>query len=167
MHLKMLDPFIGNLALKQVHIGSPQEFIAKRRTDGVKTNTINLSLAVVRRIVNLAATEWRDEQGMTWLEHGPKIRLLLVHDKRLPYPLSREEQAALIQELPDYLARMALFKVNTGCREQEICGLKWMDEVKVPELNTSVFIIDGKKVKNEEDRLVVLNRVARDVIESV
>ena len=65
MHLKMLDPFIGNLALKQVHIGSPQEFIAKRRTDGVKTNTINLSLAVVRRIVNLAATEWRDEQGMT------------------------------------------------------------------------------------------------------
>jgi len=29
---------------------------------------------------------------------------------------------------------MALFKVNTGCREQEVCRLKWEYEVKVPEL---------------------------------
>jgi integrase len=60
-----------------------------------------------------------------------------------------------------------LFKVNTGLREQEVCGLKWTDEVEVPELNTSVFIIEGDKVKNEADRLVVLNRVARSVIDSV
>lgn len=35
-----------------------------------------------------------------------------------------EEQAAFFQELPDYLARMSLFKVNTGLREQEVCSLK-------------------------------------------
>jgi hypothetical protein len=46
--------------------------------------------------VNLSATEWRDEEGMTWLEHPAKIKLLLrVRDKRLPYPLSREEQDIL------------------------------------------------------------------------
>jgi len=39
--------------------------------------------------------------------------------------------------------------------------------VKVPELDTSVFIIPGDGVKNGEERLVVLNRVARSVIESV
>jgi integrase len=39
------------------------------------------------------------------------------------------------QELPDHLACMALFKVNTGLREQEVCGLKWDYEVKVPELS--------------------------------
>lgn len=166
-HLAKLNPFIGDLLLKQVHMDSLQRFIASRRADGVKTSTINQSLAVVRRIVNLAASEWRDEQGLTWLEHAAKIKLLPVKDKRPPYPLSREEQTALFQELPDYLARMALFKVNTGCREQEVCGLKWADEVKVPELDTSVFIIEGSKVKNEEDRLVVLNRVARSVVESV
>lgn len=167
MHLGMLDSFIGNLWLRQVHMDSLRPFIAKRQADGVKTNTINLSLAVVRRIVNLAATEWRDEHGLTWLEHAPKIKLLPVKDKRLAYPLSREEQVALFRELPDYLARMALFKVNTGTREQEVCGLKWADEVPVPELNTSVFIIEGDRVKNEEDRLIVLNRVARSVIDSV
>jgi len=61
---------------------------------------------------------------------------------------------------------MALFKVNTGSREQEVCGLKWEYEVKVPELDTSVFIIPGEHVKNAEERLIVLNRVAKSVIES-
>jgi integrase len=165
--LKQLDPFIGDLMLRQVHMGGLQPFIAQRRQDGVKTRSINLALAVVRRIVNLAASEWRDsEQGLTWLEHAPKIKLLPVRDGRTPYPLSREEQAMLLQELPDYLVRMALFKVNTGCREQEVCGLRWDDEVKVPELDTSVFIISGDKVKNEEDRVVVLNRIARSVVDS-
>jgi integrase len=36
----------------------------------------------------------------------------------------------------------------------------------VPELNVMVFIIPGTKVKNGDDRLVVLNRIARSVIES-
>jgi len=167
MHLAQLDPFIGDLMLKQVHMDSLQPFITKRRADGVKTSTINGALAVVRRILNLSASEWRDDQGLTWLEHAVKIKLLPAKDKRPPYPLTRDEQGLLFQELPDYLARMGLFKVNTGLREQEVCGLKWTDEVEVPELSTSVFIIEGDKVKNEEDRLVVLNRVARSVIDSV
>jgi integrase len=62
---------------------------------------------------------------------------------------------------------MALFKVNTGCREQEVCGLRWDYEVKVPELDTSVFLIPKEQVKNGEERLVVLNRVAKSVVESV
>ena len=77
------------------------------------------------------------------------------------------EQALLFQELPNHLARMALFKVNTGLREQEVCGLKWDFEVKVPELDTSVFIIPGERVKNGEERLVVLNGIAKSVVESV
>jgi integrase len=167
LHLRQLDPFIGGLELKQVHMGSLQDFIAKRRRDGVKTKTLNMALAVVRRVLNLASSEWMDRQGKTWLETAPKIKLFSIKDARSPYPLSREEQALLFQELPDHLARMALFKVNTGLREQEVCGLKWDYEVKVPELDTSVFIIPGERVKNGEERLVVLNGVAKSVVESV
>ena len=78
--------------------------------------------------------------------------------------------------LPKYLANMILFKVNTGCREQEVCKLQWdwEVEVEVPELNTSIFIIPAKfggrnkkvGIKNGEDRVVVLNRVARSVIDA-
>jgi integrase len=126
-----------------------------------------MALAVVRRVLNLASSEWMDRQGKTWLEAAPKIKLFPVKDARSPYPLTREEQALLFQELPDHLARMALFKVNTGLREKEVCRLKWDYEVKVPELDTSVFVIPGEHIKNGEERLVALNRVAKSVVESV
>jgi integrase len=98
--------------------------------------TINLSLEKVRRILRLAGHEWRDEQGLTWLESAPKIKLLRVTDARKPYPLSKDEQRLLFSQLPDHLLRMALFKVYTGCRQEEMCSLRWEWERKVPELDT-------------------------------
>lgn len=74
----------------------------------------------MRRILNLTARLWRDEGGMTWLE------------------------TALFQQLPPHLARMALFKVNTGCREQEVCKPRWDWEIAVPELSLSVFIFSRR-----------------------
>lgn len=165
LHLKQLDPYIGNLPIRNVHLETLQPFIRARREQGIKTKSINLALAVVRRILNLAARLWRDENGLTWLETAPLIQMFPITDARRPYPLSWEEQHRLFQALPDHLTRMCLFKVNTGCREQEVCQLRWEWEVPVPELSTSVFIIPNYRVKNREERLVVLNAVARAVIE--
>jgi integrase len=162
--LKMLDPFIGDLSLEAVHMGSLQAFIKHRKAQGVKTRTVNYGLQVVRHILNLAAGEWMDDRGMTWLRHSPKIKLLRETDKKEPYPLSWDEQERLFHELPPHLRNMALFAVNTGTREQEVCGLTWNMEVVVPELDTSVFIIPAHRVKNRQDRLVILNRVAQAVI---
>jgi len=167
LHLKQVDPYIGDLSIDKVHLGTLQSFIEARRKQGIKTKSINLALGCVRRILNLAARLWRDENGLTWLESPPLIQMLPISDARKPYPLSWEEQGKLFQALPDHLARMSLYKVNTGCREQEVCQLRWDWEVPVPELDTSVFIIPGEVVKNREDRLVVLNRVAKSVIEEV
>ena len=60
---------------------------------------------------------------------------------------------------------MALFAVNSGCRDGEICNLKWEWEVAVKPLNTSVFMIPGSYVKNADELLVVLNKIAHSVIE--
>jgi len=166
-HLKQLDPFIGDLPLEHVHLGTLQSFIEARRKQGIKTKSINLALGVVRRILNLAARLWRDDNGLTWLETPPLIQMFPVTDARKPYPLSWEEQTTLFQALPDHLARMCLFKVNTGCREQEVCQLRWDWEIQVPELGTSVFLVPGSMVKNREDRLIVLNRIASSVIDQV
>lgn len=166
-HLKQLDPYIGELPLQQVHMGTLQPFIQDRQKAGKKNKTINLVLSTARRILNLSARLWRHENGTTWLETAPLIQLLPLTDARKPYPLSWEEQHRLFQALPDHLAKMCLFKVNTGCREQEVCQLKWEWEIPVRELDTSVFLIPDKLVKNREDRLVVLNRVAQSVIESL
>ena len=167
LQLKLVDSYIGDLPLEAVHMGSLQGFIADRRRQGVKARTINYALQTVRHILNLAAGEWLDEYGLTWLASAPKIKLLPQQDARKPYPLSWEEQTCLLKELPLHLARMMLFKVNTGCREQEVCGLRWDWEVAVPELDTSVFIIPEQAVKNREERLVVINSVAQSVIDQV
>jgi len=164
--LKTLMPSIGQIALDKVHSGTLQPWLIERQKAGVATGTINHGLKVVRRILNLAAQEWRDDNGLTWLVSAPKIRMLPDTEKRQPYPMSWEEQARLFKSLPDHLATMALFAVNTGCRDGEVCALRWEWEVRVPELDTSVFIIPGEHVKNADDRLVVLNEIAASVIET-
>ena len=66
----------------------------------------------------------------------------------------------------EHLGQMALFKVNTGTREHEVCGLRWEWEVQVPELETSVFTIPAYHVTNGAERYVVLDRTAKSVIET-
>ena len=165
LHLRQWDPYIGDVALERVHLGTLKPFIEDRQAAGLKHKSINLALSVVRRILNLAARLWRDESGHSWLETAPLIQLLPTTDARKPYPISWDEQARLMQALPDHLARMCMFKVNTGCREQEVCQLRWAWEIPVPELDTSVFIIPGALIKNREDRLIVLTQVAKSVVD--
>lgn len=167
VHLKLLDRFIGDMTLESVHMGSLQPFIRYRQSQGVKNRTINYGIQVVRRILNLASSEWIDEKGLTWLEHPPRMKFFPETDSRKPYPLSWAEESRLLSELPAHLAKMALFKVNTGCREAEVCAMRWEWEIPLPALGESVFVIPPEKVKNREPRLVVLNRMARAVIQEM
>jgi hypothetical protein len=89
-----------------------------------------------------------------------------VTDARKPHSLSVEEQEVLFRELPDHLLRMASYKVNAGNREEEVCSRKWAWERKEPELGASIFVIPGDRVKNAEDRSVVVSRIARSVVEA-
>ena len=174
LHLKQLDPFIGDLPLGRVHDSTLAQFVKARRRQNVSNRTINIALQRVVRILRLAASVWRDEHEMTWLDRAPHITVLPETGRRSAYPLSWEEQGYLLRALPAHLASMALYKMNSGCREQEVCRLRWDWEVKVPELSTSVFLIPldfgGRRpnsgVKNREDRLVLLNSVALSVIEA-
>ena len=183
-HIEQLDPYLGDLPITHVDDGTLAQFIKDRQTPGltktgkikpgVANRTINIALQRVVRILNLCARKWRDAEKRPWLESVPMISMLDEKTNcRKPYPLSWEEQSVLFAELPAHLQRMAMFKVNTGCREQEVCKLRWDWEIAVPELETSVFLIPadfgGRRetsgVKNGEDRLVVLNGVAKSVIE--
>ncbi|QLZ67843.1 site-specific integrase [Legionella sp. PC1000] len=164
--LRELVKYIGDTSIEAIHIGSLQSFIEGRKKDGVSMRTINHGLKIVRRILNLAASEWMDEFGLTWLNSAPKIKLLPEPDLRKPYPLSWDEQHKLFQQLPEHLKNMALFAVNTGCRDREICELRWDWEIQIPELpHIIVFIVPGELVKNGEERLIVCNETVREVIE--
>lgn len=164
--LAAMDVYVGELPIHRVHHGTLQPYIKDRLAAGTSPATVNRDLAVVRRILNLCARLWRDENDRPWLETPPLIQMQREEAKRGPYPLSFEEQRLLFSELAGHLARMALFKVNTGTREHEVVSLRWDWEVHVPELGTSVFVVPKAHVKNGQERVVVLNRIARSVIES-
>ena len=81
---------------------------------------------------------------------------------RKPYILSLEEQHKFFNELPIHLRQMAVFQVNTGCREKELCELQWSWERAVPEFNTSVFMVPCVSTTSH---VVVLNNQAKVVLE--
>ena len=162
--LKFVMPYIGHLPLDRVHNDSLAKFRRDRRRAKRAAATINKELGVVRRILNLAARVWRHSNGQTWLPSPPLLEMEKGPARR-PYPISWEEQGRLLRELPAHLERIALFAVNTGCRSGEICRLSWDWEVAVPEVGDSVFIIPDDVAKNGQERIVVLNRIARRVVE--
>ncbi len=164
--LANLDPWIGAMKLDQIHQGSLQPYIEYRRENGIKSSTVTRELAVVRRILTLASRVWRDGENKPWLPTAPLLRMPDWDDAAKPYPLSMDEQRALLRELPTHLAEMALFALNTGARESIVCGLRWEWEVKVPELSSSVFAIPGRYTKNRTDCLIVLNSTAKSVVEA-
>ncbi len=158
-------PYIGHLSLEQVHDASLAEYKEARLRQGINPATINRELCAMRRVLNLAARSWRHSNGMTYLSVPPLLTTLKTNPRK-PYPLNWEEQDRFFQELPPHLEQMALFDVNTGLRDQELCQLRWSWEVEVPELNDSVFILPEEYAKNQEERIIVLNHVAREVLEA-
>lgn len=168
MHLDQLFPFIGSTALSQVHDGTIRPFIDHERKRGIAPKSINNALGVASAVLNRAARVWRDEEGRPWLAQAPAriSRLATKGAQARPYPLSWEEQDRLFKELPRHLADAALFAVNTGCREQEICQLRWDWEVKLSNPKTSVFVLPETLTKTGTERVVALNRIAKRVIDS-
>ncbi|WP_328337455.1 tyrosine-type recombinase/integrase [Pseudomonas fulva] len=182
--MKQLHPYLGHLPLTHIDDQALEPFIRDRQTEkvlpdgtiekAVSNRTINIAIERAVRVLTLCARKWRDDDRRPWLDSVPMLRKLEEKkSSRKPYPMSWEEQSILFNELPGHLQTMALFKVNTGCREQEVCKLRWDWEISVPELGTSVFLIPAdfggrharSGVKNGDERLVVLNSVAKSIIE--
>lgn len=163
--LSAVTPYIGHLPLRSVNRQVLEPIVRDLNAKGRAPATINKHLGMVRRILNLAASEWMDDDGMTWLESAPKIKLLPNRQKRKPYPLTWVEQDRLFAELPEHLRTMALFAVNTCCRDGEICNLRWEWEVSVPQLDTFVFRIPENVAKNGRARFIILNDIAKATVD--
>ena len=173
-HILLLNAWVGELPLGQVSNDTFADFkadrLAGRDHDGkqvrkVKPATVNRSLEVARTVLNRAARVWR-RNGKPWLGAAPLIEMLDEEStKRKPYPLSWAQQAQLLPKLPGHLQRMALFSLNTGARDENVCGLRWDWEVPVPEVGRSVFVVPATAFKSKRPHVLVLNDVAWSLVE--
>jgi len=161
-----LLPFIGMLPMRDVCNDALESFkLDRTEEDGVKNATVNRSLQVVRTTVIRAARVWR-ENGQPWLTTAPLIEMLDENaQKRAPYPITWAEQARLQMRLPSHLQDMVEFAVNTGARDENVCGLQWSWEVDVPELASSVFVIPPEFYKSNQQLVLILNDVAKAIVE--
>jgi integrase len=139
-------------------------FKEQRAAEGAENSTINLSLEVVRTVLNRAARVWR-ANGRPWLSVAPLIETLDERQQRRPpYPIT-SEQAELMKHLPAHLQRMVLFDLNCGARDDNVCKLRWDCERRVPELERSVFVIPAAEFKRQRPHVLVLNDVAAEIVE--
>jgi len=174
-HILLLNQWVGDVPLNEVCNDSFEDFkadrLAGRSRDGkqirkVKPATVNRSLEVVCTVLNRAARVWRSN-GKPWLSTAPLIEMLNeAATRRKPRPLSWAEQGKLFALLPPHLERMALFAVNTGARDDNICGLRWAWERDVPEIGRSVFVVPAAEFKGKRDHVLILNDVAWQIVQS-
>lgn len=165
-HVRMLIAHIGDLEPHKVHDGTLEPFVAARRAAGAGATTINRTLEVARTILNRAARAYRDDDGIPWLDRVPPMITMLPVSPRPPCPITWDEQDRLLRRLPSHLATMALFAVNTGLRDSNLCGLQWTWEVAVPEIARSVFIVPPEAFKSRRPHVVILNDAAWSIVQA-
>ncbi len=125
-----------------------EDYIGKRREDGLKNGTINRELTCLKRMYNLAI-KWGDSRinpviNVDMLEEPPgRTRFLSI-----------EEAQKLINNCSVHIKPIVILALNTGMRLNEILPLKW----------SQVFIDDNMDphiellvTKNNKKRYIPLN----------
>jgi integrase len=156
--VRALIPYVGHVAMMDVNDDALSGFKHDRAnglgafTKKASSGTINFEITLANTIMNAACREWE------WIPRTLKLKRV-KGPRRQPHPLTWDQQDALFAQLPRHWAEgVALFGFNTGAREQEIVGLRWDQEVEIPELG-SVFVLND--TKNGESRALILNSLAR------
>src|SRR3990167_885070 len=155
-HLRWLNPHFKDLSLDAIDRNLIQKIADIKAASGVSKATVNRVLALIRSILNKAAHE------LEWLEKVPKIKLHQEDNHRIRW-LSHEEAAALIAELPEHLADMAIFTLATGLRQSNVKNLKWKDI----DLTHQHAWVHPDEVKSNKALAIPLNETAMAVLQKL
>jgi len=131
-HLRWLDQHLSGVALIDIDRDQIDAIAqAKRREPkvirtkrGIVTTDQLVSAGTVKRVVGVlkavlnAAVEWG------WLDRVPVTKRAKVVQKRIRW-LTQAQAERLLAELPDHLAEMARFALETGLRRSNVTGLQW------------------------------------------
>lgn len=117
-HLRWLDRYLNGLMLDEINRDLLEKVMAKRIADKVANSTVNRTMEVVRAVLRKAAFDWE------WLDRVPKVRMLPEPKRRIRW-ITKDEAERLMAALPDHLAVMVRFSLETGLRKANVTGLQW------------------------------------------
>ncbi|RVU83862.1 hypothetical protein EOL70_13620 [Leucothrix sargassi] len=175
--LRKVVEFLGQFYLDEIVNASLEPYIEYQRefggynNKGAKATTINRSIRTTNRLLNLCATEWRDEYNKPYLATAPTLKQIPENDKKPTHPIEYQEESRLLNAFSDDYKDLWNFATNTGLREQTQANLRWEWEVNLPMINTRAFIIPGEYLKygrnitGSGEWLLVLNSTAIGIID--
>lgn len=115
--LKWLQPHLTGLLLAHVTRGRLADIRSSGLAAGWSNRTANYTVGVVSTVMR-AANEWE------WVSSVPRLRSLKLPPHRTRW-LTYEEADRLLDELPQHLADMARFTLQTGLRKATLLAMHW------------------------------------------
>lgn len=122
-HFVQISPIIGHIPAASIARDDLRHFEAEQLKAGVKQNTIQRRISIVRAILN-----WAVDSGLIAENQIQGYRCKRGEDLKLPPP-SPSETRLLISEAPPHLKRAIILGYYLGVRvgASELLALKWED----------------------------------------
>jgi len=120
---KKINEFFGEFLLPEVTPGKIEDYMVKRRDDGVSEATIHHELNLLRHAFSLAFKNW----DLITVDPFKKVKLPSGSKKRVRY-LKPDEERKLFAELEkrgDWLTSVVIIARETGLRLSNVCNLAW------------------------------------------
>ena len=143
--LKLLREEFGSLPLTSITARHVDAYLARRRDqDGITAASANRYLSALKTMMKMAV-QWG------YLAFHPLERIkTLKEEHKIPEGLHDDELESLLQHLPDYAWRLAVWAADTGMRKSEMERMTWDD---IDWRNRSVKV---KETKNHSERIIPL-----------
>lgn len=156
--LHALDDFFGHTEtapgppVRAITADTVRKFIRKRQEDKVGNAAINRSLALLRRMLNIARIDGK-------IQFMPVVRLLKEPPARKGF-LDRTSFEKLLSKLPRHLRPLVTFLYYCGVRVGEAIQIEW-GQVDV---KAALIRLEVEQTKTSEARVVPLPDVLLDVL---
>lgn len=118
IHLRWLDRFLGGRMLDEIDRELVDRIMAARMAEGVKNSSVNRVMEVVRAVLRKTVNDWE------WLDRVPRVRMLPEPTRRIRW-ITQGQAEQLMAVLPEHLAAMVRFSLETGLRRANVTGLQW------------------------------------------
>lgn len=156
--IKMLMPYFKSKLISSINPFQVEQYKKDRLDKGASPATVNRDVACLRNMMNMAI-EW------SYLQINPvgKVKQLKEDNERM-WPLTLEEEERLLVECDkrpqklNYLRDLVEVALNTGMRQDEIFGLKWIN------VHIDDKYLVATDTKTHEDRAVPMNETIERIL---
>ena len=150
----ILKPHFGSRAIHTITRKDIEDFIVKRRSNGISTATANRELCRLKNMFGMAVN-WG------YLDTNPAAGIKQTREqmKEADY-LTKEEVGRLLEVCDERIRPLVVTAVHTGMRWGELMALEWRD-VSFKEKMKQITVRDPK---NRENRHVPMNSFVEEAL---